>query len=179
MAREPKGYKAPGIGTFNNERTFPGVGTRPDMMARILDLYAQGKPTSQIFGKNGLANHNTFRKWLADPAQVALRAEYEVARKIRADFLFDQMLEIADDGTNDFVEGDGGEAKLNVDHIQRSKLRIDTRKYMLPRMSREYVEVARKEVSGVDGAPLEVNMVTAEQRRAALAKLLAARSTDE
>jgi hypothetical protein len=44
------------------------------------------------------------------------------------------MLEIADDGTNDYMlseaEGDGSTAyKLNGENIQRSRLRVDTRKW--------------------------------------------------
>jgi hypothetical protein len=48
------------------------------------------------------------------------------------------MLDIADDGTNDFItktSSDGTEFEVvNTEHIQRSKLRIDTRKWNLSKM---------------------------------------------
>ena len=46
----------------------------------------------------------------------------------------DEMLEIADDGSNDWMlrNGSGKELHgLNGEHIQRSRLRLDTRKWLL------------------------------------------------
>ena len=49
------------------------------------------------------------------------------------------MFEIADDGTNDWMERQtrGGEMKVvgAHEHIDRSRLRVDTRKWALARMS--------------------------------------------
>lgn len=50
------------------------------------------------------------------------------------------MLEIADDASNDWMErtGKDGESigwQLNGEHVNRSKLRIDTRKWIMERMA--------------------------------------------
>ena len=52
----------------------------------------------------------------------------------------DEIMEISDDSTNDYMErmGKGGESagwQLNAEHVQRSKLRIDTRKWVMERMA--------------------------------------------
>ncbi len=43
----------------------------------------------------------------------------------------DELLEIADDGRNDWVVDEEGGDKYNGDHVQRSRLRVDTRKWLL------------------------------------------------
>lgn len=77
---------------------------------------------------------STIFRWLADERYAAFREQYARAREAQADALFDEMLDIADDGTNDWMErkrADGStEEVINAEHIQRSKLRIDARKWM-------------------------------------------------
>jgi hypothetical protein len=46
----------------------------------------------------------------------------------------DELLEIADDGSNDWMEREKGGYELNAEHIQRSRARIDTRKWLLSKM---------------------------------------------
>jgi hypothetical protein len=45
----------------------------------------------------------------------------------------DDVLDIADNGTNDYVDTENGPS-LDKDHIQRSRLRVDTRKWMLSKV---------------------------------------------
>lgn len=62
--------------------------------------------------------------------------------------MFEDMFDIADDGTNDWVKRDGADV-LNSEHVQRSRLRIDTRKWALARMSpRKYGDKIGVEHSG-------------------------------
>jgi hypothetical protein len=70
------------------------------------------------------------------------REKYERAQDDRTEFHAEQLLEIADDGQNDYmekiVEVDGEEQHKgwvqNGEHIQRSRLRVDTRKWILSKM---------------------------------------------
>ena len=66
---------------------------------------------------------NWFRKY-PDFLQQYTRAKQE-----SADAMADEILDIADDGTNDYVEGTS-----NNEHIQRSRLRVDTRKWLMAKM---------------------------------------------
>ena len=58
------------------------------------------------------------------------------AREEQAEFMAEEILEIADDGRNDFMEQDDSSAafKINGENIQRSKLRIDTRKWLMGKL---------------------------------------------
>lgn len=66
--------------------------------------------------------------------------KYRAAREIQQEHHLDEMLEIADDGSNDWMErtGKNGESvgwQLNGEHVQRSKVRVDTRKWIMERMA--------------------------------------------
>ena len=69
-------------------------------------------------------------EWLrADESYIEM---YEDAKRRQADWLVEEMVEIADDSRNDWMEKHGRDAegyRLNGEHISRTKLRIDTRKW--------------------------------------------------
>jgi len=101
--------------------------------------------------KDGMPDKNQFYKWIRD--QESFREQYARACDERADAIFEEMLEIADDGRNDFMKkslGDGVDIEaLNAEHIQRSKLRIDARKWMLSKMNpKKYGDRIEQNLSG-------------------------------
>jgi hypothetical protein len=56
------------------------------------------------------------------------------AREAQAEHLVDEIIEIADDGTNDYMEQRDAEREIigwreNGEYIQRSRLRVDARKW--------------------------------------------------
>jgi len=69
--------------------------------------------------------------WLALPANAAT---YALAREARADRLAEEILAIADDGSNDTFVDSGGEKRTDHDAIARSKLRVDARKWLASKM---------------------------------------------
>lgn len=83
-----------------------------------------------------LPSARTVARWLA--AHESFRQRYVRARERQADLIFDECLEIADDGTNDTklvgAEGDEREAQ-NSEWISRSKLRVDTRMRMAGKLN--------------------------------------------
>ena len=74
--------------------------------------------------------------WSSDPVTEEFRNNYARARDIQADDFIDEVNDIADDGSNDWMEVrdkvDGSLLgwKVNGEAIQRSRLRIDTRKWV-------------------------------------------------
>lgn len=88
-----------------------------------------GKTTKQACAEVGVARA-TFISWIsADKGD--LRKRYRQAKEIYFDSLVEDCVEIADDGTNDYVERhrkDGSTyIALNSEHVQRSALRVTTR----------------------------------------------------
>lgn len=83
----------------------------------------------------------------------AFSTQYAQAKLVQADLLAEEMLDICDDGTNDWMEsfGEEGEVvwKFNGEHVQRSRLRIDTRKFLasklLPKQYGQHSEEEQKD----------------------------------
>lgn len=83
--------------------------------------------------------------------------QYARAAELRADEVFDEMFDIADDGLNDWIEQKGPDGQTrgwieNGEAINRAKLRIDTRKWALARMNpRKYGE--KVQLGGAEDLP--------------------------
>jgi hypothetical protein len=98
---------------------------------------------------------------------------YARAREIQALTIADELLDIADDGRNDWMQRGGDDERggweLNGEHIQRSRVRIDTRKWMLSKMlPKSYGDKAEVAVVGANGGPVQsVTVSTADPIEAA------------
>jgi hypothetical protein len=96
----------------------------------------------------------TIAGWLRDDEELQKR--YARACDVRAQAIFEGMLEIADDGSNDWMLrnfGDDARWVENGEAIRRSALRIDTRKWLLGKMKPK-VYGDKLELSGDPDAPL-------------------------
>lgn len=99
----------------------------------ICERIAEGQSVREICLDENMPAMSTVFKWLS--RVDAFAEQYARARDAQADTLFDEILNIADDGSNDFMERlseDGGAAgwKENGEAIRRSQLRVDARKWM-------------------------------------------------
>lgn len=64
-----------------------------------------------------------------------LEKRYARACEARADKIFDDMLSIADENSRDTFIDDNGVERTNQDVIQRSRLMVDTRKWVLSKLA--------------------------------------------
>lgn len=130
----------------------------------ICERIADGEPLRQICRDEGMPNYRTFYDWIdRDDAllksedenvrntSLNLSARFARAREDGHDAIAEETLQIADDGSNDWMEkrNQNGEFvgyTLNGEHVQRSKLRIETRLKLLakwnPKKYGEKVELA-------------------------------------
>lgn len=122
----------------------------------VCALIADGYSLRQIAALDGMPDKRTILRWL--DAHEEFRPQYAYAREAQAEHFADEILEIADDGTNDWTERQQGEDKITVvdhEHISRSKLRVDARKWLMSKMApKKYGDKITQEVTGKDGAPL-------------------------
>jgi hypothetical protein len=108
------------------------------LFAEICERMALGETLTDICKDAHMPSRITVVNWVN--ADEELSRQYARAREAQADFWADQLLEIADDGTNDWIErtngdGDAIPPALNHEHIQRSKVRIETRQWMMERVA--------------------------------------------
>ena len=89
-------------------------------------------------------------QWNCEDEEIARRIAH--ARESGYDAIAEGTLEIADNATNDWMEAhdpDNPGYRLNGEHVQRSKLRIETRLKLLAKWSpKKYGESQRIEHSG-------------------------------
>ena len=119
---------------------------------------AGGRSVREICGDPKMPCLRSVFTWLAQHEEF--REMYRAAREAQADYIFDEILEIADDGRNDWRERqreDGGTVMvLNKEHVNRSRLRIDARKWVLARMNaKKYGERVSTELTGANGGPIK------------------------
>jgi hypothetical protein len=76
-------------------------------------------------------DQNTFYRWCDKDADF--RERYTRATDIRADRLFEEIIEIADDSSQDELITEKG-ISFNHEFAARSKIRIDARKFMIAKM---------------------------------------------
>jgi len=93
---------------------------------------AQGKSLRQILINEELPSRKLFYEWVAKDSKLS--DHYANVMELRSDLLFDEILEIADDNTNDTIYTETGE-KQNSEWINRSRLRVDARKWILSKMN--------------------------------------------
>ncbi len=75
----------------------------------------------------------TVYQWVLHKPEFAKK--YRAAREMQQERHLEEIKEISDDGINDtYIDEDGNE-RTNHDVIARSKLRVDTRKWIMARMS--------------------------------------------
>lgn len=102
-----------------------------DLADQICEGIADGRSLRSICNDVGMPNKATVFRWLA--GNEAFRDRYARARDAQADAIFDEILDIADDASNDWMERRGEEDSgwvVNGEHVQRSRIRIDARKWM-------------------------------------------------
>jgi len=103
----------------------------------FLDIIQQielGRSLKNILDdESSLIDRSTFYRWLNDnPERIEL---YKRATEIRADNIFDDMLELADDGSKDYYYDVNGNRQQSMVAVNRSRLQLDTRKWVLGRMN--------------------------------------------
>ena len=99
-------------------------------------------------------SQTSFYKWL--DLDKEKKIQYTRAREERADKIFEDILKIADESENDIITNPDGTNRVNSEVVQRSKIRIDARKWMLGKMdSKKYGDKNTTTLEG-GGKPLEV-----------------------
>jgi hypothetical protein len=136
-----------------------------EVAAQICEELMAGRSLREICRDPGMPGARTVFGWLA--RNESFQQQYARARETQADWLKEELLEIADDSRNDFVAKlrDDGSTDVVIDHehIQRAKLRIDTRKWLMSKLApKKYGDRIATEVSGPDGGPIQTESTVVE-----------------
>ena len=103
----------------------------------ICERIADGESLRSICSDDDMPDKSTVFRWLAKHDEFATK--YARARETQADAIFDEMLDIADDGSNDWMEKRNADGvaigwQENGEALRRSDLRIKTRQWMASKL---------------------------------------------
>lgn len=102
----------------------------PELADRICERLADGETLRAICRDEGMPDDRTVRRWALDDLH-GFGTRYSRAREFGYMRMADEVIELADDSAADrFKDGDGN---TRPDHaaVQRSRLMVDTRKWLL------------------------------------------------
>lgn len=150
-----------------------GVVGRPstyneDIAALICGRMADGESLRSICRDESMPALSTVFLWVSKHSEFS--EQYKLAMASRADAMFEEMFDIADDGQNDWMEkldkeGNSYGWTLNGEHVQRSRLRIDTRKWALSKMMpKKYGDKLDDEGVGNDNK-IEIHVVRVSKNK--------------
>lgn len=106
-----------------------------DLADEICARLAEGKSMRTVLKADNMPAMSTVFKWLRENNEFS--EQYARAKEESADALVDEMLEIADDGSNDLMtieKGDTSYEMENKEVTNRSKLRVETRKWIASKL---------------------------------------------
>lgn len=120
---------------------------------------ASGMSLREIASAEDMPGQSTIYQWLQRHAEFA--EQYARAREAQAEHWADEILEIADDGSNDWMERQNRDGStyeaVNAEHINRSRLRVDSRKWLMSKLApKKYGDKVDLTHTGKDGGPLRV-----------------------
>lgn len=103
---------------------------------KICSRLAEGQSLRVICLDENMPNASTVHAWVLEDKR-GFSKQYARARDIQAEVMFDEILEIADDGSNDLMTITKGDLSYNVEDREvtnRSRLRVDSRKWYLSKV---------------------------------------------
>ena len=104
----------------------------PVLADEILERLADGDSLASICCEEEMPDERSVRRWARNHGDFG--AKYAVARRLGYEKRADELLEIADDSSADWIDTDDGHRVLNGAHVNRARLMIDTRKWLLSKM---------------------------------------------
>ena len=149
----------------------------PELAARLCAKLAEGKSVRTACKDADMPCSSTVFVWLSKHPDFV--EQYTRAKEESAEAHSEDMLDISDDATNDYMatmsDEDGGLAyKLNGENIQRSRLRVETRKWLASKLKpKKYGEKLTQEHTGANGGPIQYETLSTDELLAKAKAMLA------
>jgi hypothetical protein len=107
----------------------------PDLADVICERLSAGESLRTVCKADDMPDARTVFRWLR--LHEEFRQQYARAKEEAADALVEEIADIADEGSNDWMEvhdPDNPGWKFNGEHFQRSRLRVDARKWIASKL---------------------------------------------
>lgn len=127
-----------------------------ELASRICERLAAGETLRAVCRDEGMPEERTVRRWATD--NKTFSPQYAKAREIGYQSMADEILEIADETAFDTTKNQAGNDVADTEWISRSRLRVDTRKWLLSKaLPKIYGD--KIEHSGPGGGAIPLQMI--------------------
>lgn len=151
----------------------PSIFTQ-DLADTICGRISEGESLRSVCRDESMPSTFTVMKWARENPEFS--QQYAKARDALLEHWAEEITEIADDDSNDWMEThdkDNAGYRANGEHINRSRLRVDTRKWLLSKLAaKKYGDRISAELSGPDGGPIQTEELAPTDRARKIAFLL-------
>jgi hypothetical protein len=150
MAKKPKAESKEIVPATPKKLGRPSLYS-DELALKICEMIANGESMRHITMLEGMPDKRTILRWLDE--KVDFRTHYAHARERQADHFLEEIRDIANDGRNDWerIESERtGQDRivLNAEAVQRSRLRVDTLKWVMSKLApKKYGDKIEHEVS--------------------------------
>lgn len=128
-----------------------------EIAGTICDRLASGETLRAICRDDAMPAQSSVYLWLRTHADFS--EQYARAREAQADNWADEIVEISDDASNDYMEREHGPA-VNSEHITRSRLRVDARKWLMSKAApKKYGDKIDHTHAAPDGGPVQIERI--------------------
>lgn len=138
------------------EQGRPSIYTK-ELADQICDRLAAGESLRAICRDEAMPDEKAVRTWALENRE-GFYPQYARAREIQAERMAEEILEISDDSSQDVTFDDNGNPRQNNEFAARSKLRVDTRKWILSKVLPK-VYGDRTVLAGDKDNPLGVQLI--------------------
>mgnify|MGYP000869508350 CR=1 FL=1 len=122
---------------------------------KICERIAKGESMISICASEGMPVQSVVYNWLTVDKDFAER--YARAREQQAEHYLDEIIAISDDVSLDEIIDGEGNPRTNNEAIQRSKLKVETRKWVMAKLApKKYGDKVTQEVTGANGDPISL-----------------------
>ena len=124
-----------------------------DLADHICSKLAEGESMRTVCAPEGMPDKSTVFRWIRTIEEF--RNQYTISKEEGVEAWAEESIDIADDGTNDWMSRNDPNNEgysVNGEHIQRSRLRIETRKWFASKLKpKKYGDKQQIEHSGKIG----------------------------
>lgn len=124
----------------NEERRGRPTLYTEEIAEEICQRVADGETLNQICRRSeSMPSRPTIVSWVLQDRE-GFSDRYARAKEMQIEYWADEVLDISDDATNDYMaragknEDENSSWVLNGEHVQRSRLRVDSRKWLLSKL---------------------------------------------
>ena len=140
--------------TDKQETKTKDVGGRPtlytdDIADKLCEALAMGSSMVKACSEEGMPSPRTVYKWIRE--KEGFLQNYEKAKEDQADLFAEEVVEISDNAQGDYIAVEGV-PQLVSENIQRSRLRVDARKWTASKFkTKRYGDKIQNEITAPEG----------------------------